>query len=271
MGLTAAAMCLASVPAAGEQMYAIARTDNLLLGFDSATPGTITTASFLSGLQGGERLVGIDYWGGSLYAIGSASRLYTLNPADGSATLVGALGIGLSGTSFGFDISGAGGHLVSDLDQHLSINLATGAATAATALVGDLNLTALAVAPGSGTVYAGDSAANTIGTLDTATGAYAPSGAAGIDFARINGFDISLAAPNTAYLASPAASSDPQANLYTIDLGTGAATLVGLIGLSGDNYLIEGITAVPEPSSTALIVIGFVTLVGLARFRRTAA
>jgi hypothetical protein len=58
------------------------------------------------------------------------------------------------------------------------------------------------------------------------------------------------------YLNSPAASSDPQANLYVVDKLTGFATLVGQIGNPGDNILVQGLTVVPEPSSVALVALG---------------
>jgi hypothetical protein len=251
-------------------MYGITRTDNQLISFDSASPGTIASAAFITGLQPGESLLGLDWWNGTLYGVGSGSRLYTLNPATGAGTLVGNFTISLSGTAFGFEANAAGGHVVSDLDQHLTINLSTGAATAEPDLTGDPNITALAYNPTTGLFYGGDSAANTIGTLNLATGAFTPAGASGIDFARFNGFEISLDLPNTAYLASPAASSDPQANLYTVNLGSGAVTLIGQIGNPGDNYILTGLTVVPEPSAAALAALGLVTLLGLGRLRRSA-
>jgi hypothetical protein len=270
IAMAVAGVFATSITAQAATMYGVTRTDNQLISFDSATPGTIAGAVFITGLQSGESIIGLDWWNGTLYGVGSGSRLYTLNPATGASSFVGDFTIALNGTAFGFEANGAGGHLVTDLDQHLTINLSTGVATAESDLAGNPNITALAYHPGSGTFYAGDSVDNTIGTLDMSTGTYTATGAAGIDFARFNGFEISLQLPNTAYLASPAASSDPQANLYTVDLTTGATTLVGLIGNAGDNYILQGLTVVPEPSSAALLMLGFVALFGLGRMRRGA-
>jgi hypothetical protein len=69
-------------------------------------------------------------------------------------------------------------------------------------------------------------------------------------------------------LASPAASSDPQANLYTVNPVTGAVTLVGQIGQPGDNILIRGLAVVvPEPSSLSLLAMGGL-LFGFLRRRK---
>jgi hypothetical protein len=57
-----------------------------------------------------------------------------------------------------------------------------------------------------------------------------------------------------------------QANLYTVNLATGMASLVGLIGQVGDNTLLRGLTAVPEPGTASLLVGGLTLLV--LNFRR---
>jgi hypothetical protein len=79
------------------------------------------------------------------------------------------------------------------------------------------------------------------------------------------GFDIfTQAGANSAYLAL-------NDSFYTVDLNTGAATTVGLIGASN----IRGLTfqlgrGVPEPSAWTLLICGF-GLVGARLRRRTAA
>src|SRR5262245_16143701 len=81
-------------------------TDNRLVAFDSAAPGTIQGALPITGLQAGESVLGIDFrpQNGRLYALGSTSRLYTVNATSGAATAVGTgtFAVPLSGTAFGF-------------------------------------------------------------------------------------------------------------------------------------------------------------------------
>src|SRR3954467_10960568 len=71
--------------------------------FDSASLGSVTSVP-VTGLQGGETLVDIDVRPANqvLYGIGSASRVYTINPLTGAATAVGVAGqFALNGTAFG--------------------------------------------------------------------------------------------------------------------------------------------------------------------------
>src|SRR5262245_39038652 len=93
--------------AEAEFLTGLTSTGNLVT-FDSATPGTIGSSVAITGLQGGETLLGIDRRpaNGVLYGLGSTSRLYTINTISGAATQVGSAGaFTLSGTSFGFDFN----------------------------------------------------------------------------------------------------------------------------------------------------------------------
>jgi hypothetical protein len=114
---------------------------------------------------------------------------------------------------------------------------------------------ALAYDGASGIWYAGDTLQNTLALFNPVTGALSTINPMGIDASRFNGMDIS---PFTdiMYMGTPAASSDPQANLYTVNKANGFAGLVGQIGQPGDNYLIRGLTVIPEPSSVALLALG---------------
>jgi hypothetical protein len=267
--LFVAARANAAVP--HELMYAIELSTGNLISFYSDAPGTILASRAITGLQPAESVRGIDVSGidGKLYALGSSSRLYTIDPSTGAATQVGAgqFSTLLNGSTFGFDAGPTGVRVTSDLGQALLISY-TGVATVQASPVyasGDPHfgqtprVDALAFNPaGSGTWIAGDSLANSFATLTTGTGALNTIGPAGIDFARNNGLDYSSVS-GILYLASPAASSDPAANLYTINTATGAATLVGLLGNVGDNILVNGLAVanpVPEPSALALLALG---------------
>jgi hypothetical protein len=240
--------------------------DNDVIGFDSSNPGTILFDHPIIGLSASESIRGIDYWNGSVYALGSAGNLYNLNYNTGQATLIGSLGVVLNGASYGVENDPTGFHIVSELGQNLTANRATGTATVGPAVnPSGTFLSALAYrSSGGGTMFGIDSSANTLGTFNPATGTYSTIGLLGFDVARNNGFDIN--ANGVAFLASGATSSDVQANLYTVNLATGMASLVGLIGQVGDNTLLRGLTAVPEPGTGALLVGGLALLA--VNFRR---
>jgi hypothetical protein len=235
--------------------------DNDIVGFDSSSPGTIQFDHPITGLSGGESIRGIDFWNGTLYALGSGGNLYNLNFTTGQATLIGSgLGVVLNGASYGVENDTTGFHIVSELGQNLNANRTTGAATVGPAVSpSGTFLSALAFRRSTGTMFGIDSSANSFGTFNPATGAYSTIGLLGFDVARNNGFDISDSS-GVAYLASGASSSDVQANLYTINLTTGLASLVGLIGQAGDNTLLRGLTVVPEPGTGALLLGGLALL-----------
>jgi hypothetical protein len=265
-------LTLASVSAKAELLVGISFPsqgggDNDVVGFDSSNPGVILFDHPIIGLSASESIRGIDYWNGTVYGLGSAGNLYSLNYNTGQATLVGSLGVVLNGASYGVENSPAGFHIVSELGQNLTASRATGAAVVGPAVnPAGTFLSALAYrSSGVPTMFGIDSSANTLGTFDAATGHYTTIGTLGFDVARNNGFDIS-GGSGVAYLASGATSSDVQANLYTVNLVTGMASLVGLIGQVGDNTLLRGLTAVPEPGTGALLVGGLALLA--MHFRR---
>jgi hypothetical protein len=259
-----ATVCLLPGLAQAETIYA-PTTDGLLISLDSATPGTVASAVAITGLQPGEAIVGLDFAGTTLYGAGNSSRLYSIDPLSGAASEIGQFSSVLNGLAFGFDTDATGARAIGSFGQHLVVDLNTGATTTGPNVSGAIS--GLAYDIGSGQYYVADYSANTIGTLDITTGGVTLLGPAGIDFSRNNGFDISQVT-GTAFLATPATSSGAEANLYTINTSDGSATLVGLIGLSGDNILLQGMTvAVPEPTAAAFLLLGVGALLVVRRFR----
>ena len=142
-GLSAVAVMLTmATPAAAETIYAV-DIQNLLLFFDSATPGTVNAIGPITGLSAGDTVRGIDFRpaNGALYAIGAglgSSRLYTLNTATAAATLVGPLAadpvdstnpfLGLLGTQIGMDFNPVNDRLrlTDENRQNLRVNPANG-------------------------------------------------------------------------------------------------------------------------------------------------
>ncbi len=223
--------------------------------FSAATPGTIASSSTVSGLQAGDTLVDLEYrpLTGQLLAIGQ-THLYTLNPANGVLSVLGGpVAPASTGTAFGSAYIPTTDQLrvVSDTDMNRRLNPANAASagtdTTLTYAVGDPNVAAnpSVVALGytndfagaaTTTAYGIDSGTDSLVRLGSAGGA--PSspdagqlttvGALAVDTGTLAELDIH--APNgTAYavLTPPAGTTS---SLYTINLGTGAATLVGAIG-----------------------------------------
>jgi len=97
------------------------------------------------------------------------------------------------------------------------------------------------------------------GTLNTV-------GALGMNTSDLVGFDISgLTGTAFASLAAPGAASS---SLFTVNLATGAGTLVGTIGASVALLDIAVTAAVPEPSITISTTLGLAVLAFALRRRR---
>jgi hypothetical protein len=124
----------------GIVFYALA--GNTLDKYSTLCPETVLSSATITGLQTGEKIAGIDFrpLTGQLYALGSNSRVYIVNPDNGVATLAFSFAssttgmpVLLSGTSFGFDFNPLADRLriISNTGQNLRIvpdNAATGVA-----------------------------------------------------------------------------------------------------------------------------------------------
>lgn len=242
------AITVATPPAVAQPANVFAVTSaNNLLGFNAATPGTIASTVAITGLLAGETVQGIDFRPatGQLYALGSTSRIYTIDTITGAATQVGAAGaFTLTGTSFGFDFNPVPDRIrvTSNGDQNLRLNPNDGTLTATDGTLafaaGDVNAAAnpnivasaytnSAAGATATTLYGIDSNLDILviqnppnsGTLNTV-------GALSVDASTVAGFDI-LPGTNTAYAVLTVGGT---AQLHTINLTTGAATLVGAVG-----------------------------------------
>jgi hypothetical protein len=237
-----------------------ATTGNRLLRFDEATPGSIQTQSQITGLQSGESVLGIDFRPatGQLYALGSTSRIYTIDPATGAATEVGSgpFTPALSGSEFGMDFNPVVDRIrvVSDTGQNLRLHPDTGAvagvdtalnyasgdpnfgqapnvvgaaytnnvAGATSTLLHDidsaLDIVATQNPPNSGTL-------NTVGSLGVNTNDFV-----GFDIVSSGGMDRALASLTAPRGSSARQTSIPFASLYSVNLATGSASVIGRIG-----------------------------------------
>jgi hypothetical protein len=229
----------------------VALRGNELIRFHSATPGTITSAVAITGLQAAETIVGIDMRpaDGQLYGVGSTSRLYLLDPLTGVATAIGGVfATPLAGTRFGVDFNPTVDRLrvVSDTGQNLRINPVNGTIAATDA----------ALNPGTPSVVGAaylnnvDGASTTVlydidATSDTLSiqnppnnGTLVAVGPLGVDAASTLAFDISPF-DNAGFAALTVGGVS---GLYGINLSTGLATPIGTIGTG---TAIDGLAAMP--------------------------
>src|SRR5262245_37700109 len=253
---------------------------NKLLNFRAAGTDKISAPKAVTGLQAGDKLVGIDYRpaNGQLYALGvsgATGRIYTINPLTGAASAVGT-GFTMpqspgasAGKDYGFDFNPTVDRIrvVADSRDNFRVHPDTGAAV----IPADFAITPGAVITGVAydrnfggskvtTLYAIDPNADqlvTIGGIDSSPspngGVTRVVGPLGVNAANEVGFDITVGAEGSAY-ASLTVNGKP--GFYTIDLKSGAATLVGTIGNGGVG--IRDIAAAPAgallPTSLAYTV-----------------
>jgi uncharacterized protein (TIGR03437 family) len=255
----------AALPQAEGTIFAVTAGNNLI-SFNRATPGAIISSRPLTGLGSGESIQGLDFRPrtGQLYALGSTGRLYTIDTSTGAAATIGATPVGLNGAAFGFDFNPTVDRLrlVSDNEQNWRLHPETGAiaGTDVGLIYADGDQYAGANPQVVGSAYtnnfAGGSATTLFGidsNLDALvrqgspggaptspnTGQLFTVGALGVNTSDAVGFDI--AAPGDLAYASLTPSGATSSSLYSINLTTGAAVLIGAIGV---NDVIRGIAVV---------------------------
>ncbi len=210
---------------------------NTLLIFDISAPTTPTTISKpITGLAAGETVLGLDFRpvNGQLYALGSTSRLYTINPSSGAALPVGAISFAtlLSGSTYDFDFNPTVDRIriVSDAGQNLRAHPDLGTIAA---VDGSLNPGTPAVAAAAYTnnfagatstvLFVIDHMSDKLFTQDPPNnGTLVERGALGINIEAANGFDIGSSSGKAYGIFTVGGTS----SLYNVNLTTGAATKV---------------------------------------------
>lgn len=274
--------------------YALTAEDRLLQ-FDTASPGSISRTVSVGGLDAGEDLLGIDFrpaepstaQASNLYGLSSFGQLYKINAGTGQAAKVGAAldpaAAPLLGEQYGFDFNPAVDRIrvVSDLGENLRLNPNDGMLAAAdTALAyatGDDNagsppdVRAVAYTnsdndPATATeLYGIDSELGVLVEQDPPNmGVLNTVGSLGLsDNPLVAGFDI-FGASNDAFFATSAepafgALAALDAELYGIDLDSGAASLIGTIGDGSaviTGLAVSDVAAVPVPAAVFIFPIG---------------
>lgn len=256
-------------------------TTNALVTFDSASPTNGSAPIVITGLFANEQILGIDLRPatGALFGLGSTGSLYTLNASTGAATFVSSLsGASLMGSSFGVDFNPTVDRLrvTSNTGQNLRINVDTGAVT----VDGGLNGATTGIAAAAYTNSFAGATATTLYGIGSATdmlyiqappnnGTLVAVGALGVDTSATSGFDIS-GTTGFAY-ASLTSSDTSKSSVYSINLATGGASLLGAFGIGGNTAIaaplldIAVAAPVPEPETYAMMLIG---LLGVGVFVR---
>lgn len=223
-------------------------TGNNLIIFNSLTPNVVPGPMPINNLINGEVVIGIDYRpsDGLLYGYTSYNRLVRIdNVPTGFATVVGAPTT-LNGNEYGFDFNPAADRIrvVNDTDQNVRLNPDDGTLTATDGTLayapGDPNTGQNPTITGSAytnnfvgatatTLYGIDANLRNLVTQNPPnTGTLNTVGPLGVNISPLVGFDIA-AGTGSAY----AALQPPLggfSSLFTINLITGRATLIGTIG-----------------------------------------
>jgi hypothetical protein len=253
-------------------LFAATRT-NELLSFSSATPGAVASTTPITGLVPGELILGLDVRPatGQLYALGSTSRLYIINPATGAATQVGTgtFAVPLMGMSFGFAFDPVTDRIrvVSDANQNMRLDPDTGAVidgdpntpgTQPDAFLSSTYTVGAAYSDngaGATTLYGIDGANGWLVRVGGPNGSPSPNrgqitviGPLGIhpDWAPVPAAPFDITAGGTPFAALQVGG---RTSLYLINLATGAATGIGPIG-AGSSQIVGLTAALPSPAAS---------------------
>ncbi len=285
LAITALTLLAAAGTASAQTAYGVTDT-NFLYSWDVSTPGTTSNVA-ITGLGANERILGIDArpLTGTLVIMTTASQLYTLG-TNGVATAIGSgFTPALDNVSYGIDFNPTVDRLrvVNTNGNNRRLNPVTGAAVATD--------TALSYASGGvpaavGTAYRNfqfganaplgsvrqyivdhNNGSPSLAEVGSQAGGNAsfnggictPVGSLGISgVGLLAGFDI-FGPTDIGYVSLN--TTAPSTGFYTINLSTGAATLVGAIASGND--VITDITIIPAPGVASLLA-----LAGLAAARR---
>jgi hypothetical protein len=264
--LVSIVVALASAAVSRAETIVALTSGRRLLFFDSAAPGTVTKSIAITTV-GNEALLAIDFRPstGDLYALGATSRLYVLNLTTGAASTPSAPTQTLTG-SFGFDFNPSVDliRITNDFDTNVRMNPDTGVVVSTDTNLAyrpaDIHFGATPNVVGSAytnnfagaaatVLYGIDSSQDTLVIQEPPnSGQLRTIGSLGVDTSDQVGFDISQGT-GVAYASLPVSGT---AGLYTINLATGAATLVGNIG-NAVTLAGETIVGLAVPTATRLL------------------
>jgi hypothetical protein len=239
-----------------------------LIHFNAGQPQKLIERRPLTGLPAGEHLVGIDYRvkTGVLHGLASGGRLYTIDTKTGAAKVIGnAAPAALTGSRFGVDFNPVADRVrvVSETSFNMRFHPETGAVVAYDPPLrygaGDVRFGSLPAVTAAAysynkvndkitTNYALDIAAGTLvmqGSKEGAEPVVSPNtgllrtvGSLGVANIEEASFDISAETDE----ALATLRTRGRTRLYTVDLATGRATLLGTVG---DGRALRGFAILP--------------------------
>lgn len=216
--------------------YAVSRMNELLI-FNPEKPAELINKPIM-GLQANEKVLGIDFRpkNGQLYALGSTSRIYTVNASSGLAAEVGKLTVSLKGQYFGFDFNPVADRIriVSNKWQNLRVNPDDATVTEDGSLNGNMGKLAVVAAAYTNS-FAGTTATELFAIDVDQDKLYLQSppnagtlnlrGNLGVNVNGANGFDIGANSGKAyAILTTKKGRIDDTTKWYSINTTTGKAT-----------------------------------------------
>lgn len=261
-------LALTGAASAQQTVYAIGNGGSSLVRFNSNNPsGAVVVANF-SGAANFLDAIDFRPATGQLYGyLDSSDSFYTIDTTTGQLTLasVGTSAVPTNTFQLGLDFNPTidRARLITDSDQNIVFNPNTGTVTGATNLnfaIGDVNENSdpniidnaysRNFAGSTTTVqYVIDYELNLLATLANNTGVLTTVGPLGVDTSIYTGFDIySDTNSDTGYAILTGTNGLP--NFYTINLQSGAATLVGPVGVTNQVY---SLAVVPSPAGLAVL------------------
>jgi Domain of unknown function (DUF4394) len=249
--------CLSQANAA--PMAGLTSSGTTIVFFDTATPGVIVQSRNITGLPAGETLVAIDTRPatGALFGLTSLGRVVSIDGFTGAVVSPSLANNAFAGAAVGMDFNPTVDRMrvVTSANENFRLNPDTGglagtdtALTPAGSKVGvayDRNVAGATVT----TMFVIDSGTDTLARQGGVDGAPSPNGGVitdigplGVNTSTAVGFDISSTGTAMAVLTP---TSGP--GLYTINLTSGAATLVGAFPVGTLVSDITHIAGFPAP------------------------
>lgn len=235
----------------GPRVFMITEAERLI-SIDPSTPGTIESNEALTGLAGGESILGMDFRGnGDLYALGSTGQLYVIDIDLAAAVPVGpGIGVDVTGiTNLSFDFNPVVDRIriITDDDRNFRVNPNDGLAVDTDPVTVGIQLDS-SINPAGATAVAAaytpvEAGVTTLFAIDEDDGELLRIGSVGgtpsspnagvqtvigsLGFTNHFSISMDITPDGTALLTDAVGSVT---SLYTVNLTTGAATLVGTVG-----------------------------------------